>query len=51
MNISLTKLVGDGEFKKTGAKPKLPIKIEELNSSLLDVYQIPLKYLYYNDEN
>ena len=51
MSISLTKLVEDGEFKKTGAKPKLPIKIEELNSSLLDVYQVPLKYLYYNDEN
>lgn len=51
MGISLTKLVEDGEFKETGAKPKLPIKIEELNSSLLDVYQIPLKYLYYNDEN
>ena len=51
MSVSLTKLVEDGEFKKTGAKPKLPIKIEELNSSLLDVYQVPLKYLYYNDEN
>ncbi|WP_283618316.1 hypothetical protein [Ligilactobacillus hohenheimensis] len=51
MNISLTQLVKNGEFKETGAKPKLPIKIEELNSSLLDVYQIPLKYLFYNDEN
>lgn len=51
MGISLTKLVENGEFNKTGAKPKLPIKIEELNSSVLDVYQIPLKYLFYNDEN
>ena len=38
MSISLTNLVEDGELKNTGAKPKLPIKIEELNSSLLDVY-------------
>lgn len=51
MNISLTKLAQEGEFDKTGAKIKLPIKVQELNSSLLDVYQIPLEYLFYNNEN
>lgn len=51
MGISLTKLAQEGEFDKTGAKIKLPIKVQELNSSLLDVYQIPLEYLFYNNEN
>lgn len=51
MSISLTKLAQEGEFNKTGAKIKLPIKVQELDSSLLDVYQIPLEYLFYNNEN
>lgn len=49
--VSLLKLVDDGEIKATGAKPKLPIKLEGLNSETLAVYRIPLKHLYYNNEN
>lgn len=49
--FSLLKLAADGEIKATGAKPKLPIKLEGLNSETLAVYRIPLKYLYYNNEN
>lgn len=40
-----------GEIAKTGAKPKLPTTIPNLTDTMLDVYRIPLKYLYYNDEN
>lgn len=39
------------ELIKTGAKPKLPIKITNLTDEMLDVYRIPLDMLYYNDEN
>lgn len=40
-----------GEIAKTGAKPKLPTTIPNLTDTMLNVYRIPLKYLYYNDEN
>lgn len=49
--VSLQKLVENGEIKATGAKQKLPIKLEGLNDETLAVYRIPLKYLYYNNEN
>lgn len=49
--ISLKELANEGIIEKTGAKPKLPIKIEGVTSDTLDVYRIPLKYLYYNNEN
>ncbi|PDM38564.1 hypothetical protein CMV37_01850, partial [Bacillus cereus] len=41
----------NGQLVKTGAKPKLPIQIPNVNDGMLDVYRIPLKYLYYNAEN
>ncbi|PFO84487.1 hypothetical protein COE42_29250 [Bacillus cereus] len=41
----------NGHLVKTGAKPKLPIQIPNVNDGMLDVYRIPLKYLYYNAEN
>ena len=44
-------LVESGDIAKTGAKPKLPTTIPKLTDTMLDVYRIPLKYLYYNDEN
>lgn len=50
-NISLLELMQNGLLVKTGAKPKLPIKIPNVNDGMLDVYRIPLKYLYYNAEN
>ena len=43
-------LVESGDIAKTGAKPKLPTTIPNLTDTMLDVYRIPLKYLYYNDE-
>ena len=49
--ISLIKLAQEGKIEKTGAKPKLPIKIDGVSSETLDVYRIPLEYLYYNDKN
>jgi hypothetical protein len=49
--ISLIKLAEEGKIEKTGAKPKLPIKVEGVSSETLDVYRIPLEYLYYNDKN
>lgn len=49
--VSLLELANEGKIEKTGAKPKLPILIEGVDSATLDVYRIPLKYLYYNDEN
>lgn len=51
MVISLFKLAEEGKIEKTGAKPKLPIKIDGVNSRILDVYKTPLKYLYYNNKN
>ncbi|WP_255295974.1 hypothetical protein [Bacillus cereus] len=50
-NISLLELMQNGHLVKTGAKPKLPIQIPNVNDGMLDVYRIPLKYLYYNAEN
>lgn len=44
-------LVKAGEIATTGAKPKLPTTIPNLTDTMLDVHRIPLKYLYYNDEN
>lgn len=49
--ISLINLANSGEIEKTGAKPKLPIKVDGVSSETLDVYRIPLDYLYYNDKN
>lgn len=51
MELSLIKLAKEGKIEKTGAKPKLPIKVEGVTSDTLDVYRIPLDYLYYNDKN
>ena len=49
--ISLIELAKAGTIEKTGAKPKLPIRIDGVSSATLDVYKIPLEYLYYNDRN
>ncbi|MCD8887255.1 hypothetical protein K2V50_08085 [Staphylococcus epidermidis] len=49
--ISLLEKVNQGLIDKTGAKPKLPTTIADLNQDTLEVYRIPLKYLYYNDRN
>lgn len=49
--ISLINFANSGEIEKTGARPKLPIRIEGVSSETLDVYRIPLDYLYYNDKN
>lgn len=51
MMVSLTEFANTGQIEKTGAKPKLPIKIDGVSSETLDVYKIPLEYLYYNDKN
>ena len=51
MATNLMNLVESGDIAKTGAKPKLPTTIPNLTDTMLDVYHIPLKYLYYNDEN
>lgn len=51
MSDNLIELVNCGEITTTGAKPKLPTTIPNLIDTMLDVYRIPLKYLYYNDEN
>lgn len=51
MITNLMNLVESGDIAKTGAKPKLPTTIPNLTDTMLDVYRIPLKYLYYNDEN
>lgn len=48
--ISLIELAKEGKLEKTGAKPKLPIKVDGVSSETLDVYKIPLEYLYYNDK-
>lgn len=39
-------LVESGDIAKTGAKPKLPTTIPKLTDTMLDVYRIPLKYLW-----
>ncbi|CAJ1227966.1 hypothetical protein LZY01_00020 [Levilactobacillus zymae] len=49
--LSLIKLAKEGKLEKTGAKPKLPIKVDGVSSETLHVYKIPLEYLYYNDKN
>lgn len=49
--LSLIKLAKEGKLEKTGAKPKLPIKVDGVSPETLDVYKIPLDYLYYNDKN
>ncbi len=49
--LSLIRLAKEGKLEKTGAKPKLPIKVDGVSSETLDVYRIPLEYLYYNDKN
>lgn len=49
--LSLIELAKKGKLEKTGAKPKLPIKVDGVSSETLDVYKIPLEYLYYNDKN
>lgn len=49
--LSLIKLAKEGKLEKTGAKPKLLIKVDGVSSETLDVYKIPLDYLYYNDKN
>ena len=41
--ISLIKLAREGKSEKTGATPKLPIKVEGVSSETLDVYRIPLE--------
>jgi len=51
MTINLLNLVESGEIAKTGAKPKLPTTIPNLSDTMLEVCRIPLKYLFYNDEN
>ncbi len=51
LNINLIEKVEKGEIIKTGAKPKLPVKIAGVNEENLYVYRIPLEYLYYNNEN
>lgn len=48
---SLLQLQETGEFEKTGAKPKLPIRLDGINDANLDVYRIPLDKLFYNDRN
>lgn len=48
---NLLSLAKTGVIKSTGAKPKLPTTIPNLTDNMLDVYRIPLKYLYFNDEN
>lgn len=47
----LTDLKKAGKIEKTGATVKLPTKLNNLGTENMDVYRIPLKYLYYNDKN
>lgn len=46
MATNLMNLVESGDIAKTGAKPKLPTTIPKLTDTMLDVYRIPLKYLW-----
>lgn len=50
-SVNLVEMAQNGELLKTGAKPKLPIKMAGLNESNLDVYRIPLELLFFNNEN
>lgn len=50
-NISLFKKIKQGLIDKTGAKPKLPTNIRGIHEETLEVYKIPLEFLYYNDSN
>ncbi|EGP4872852.1 hypothetical protein Q1I10_000797 [Enterococcus faecium] len=50
-SVTLIDLAEQGHLTKTGARPKLPIQLPNVNESILDVYRIPLNYLYYNNEN
>lgn len=38
--LSLNELAKEGKLEKTGAKPKLPIKVDGVSSETLDVYKI-----------
>lgn len=49
--FSLLDRVNNGDIKPTGAKPKLPLQLDGLDSENLNVYRIPLDMLYYNDTN
>lgn len=49
--FSLLDKVNTGDIKPTGAKPKLPLKLDGLDSENLNVYRIPLDMLYFNDAN
>lgn len=49
--LSLIQLAKEGKLEKNGAKSKLPIKVGGVSSETLDVYKIPLEYVYYNDKN
>ena len=49
--INLINKINDKELTRTGYKPKLPIKLTEINDDMLYAYKIPLNLLYYNDEN
>lgn len=51
MKIDLIKLENEGDIAVTGEKVELPIHVPNLANNLLDVYNIPLKYLYYSNEN
>ena len=48
---SLIDLEKAGKIEKTGATIKLPTRLNNLGTENMDVYRIPLKYLYYNDKN
>lgn len=49
--IDLISMIKNEEISKTGAKPKLPVKIAGISEENLFVYRVPLEYLYYNNEN
>ena len=49
--IDLISMIKNEEISKTGAKPKLPVKIVGISEENLFVYRVPLEYLYYNNEN
>lgn len=50
MTRNLLEMVESGEIAASGAKAKLPITISNVNT-VQQVYRIPVKYLYYNNEN
>lgn len=49
--ISLSELYQEGKIEPTGAKPKLPVHFNGINSQTLRVCHIPLEYLYHNNNN